>query len=289
MNKILITGATGNVGTEVINALCTSDHSLEIIAAVRDVNRAKKKFRHCEKVQFRAFDLERSGMFHSAFKDIDILFLLRPPHISDVDRYFIPLLRSAEECGIRKILFLSVQGAEKFSVIPHNKIERLIKASGFQYIFIRPGYFMQNLTTTLLPELTKSRSLSLPAGDAKFNWIDVKDIGEVSALLAASFDEHVGKAYEITGRENKSFGDVLKILGEQTGISIQYIRLNPISFFLKKKREGMPSNFALVMTFLHFLPRIQNAPNISNDYITLTGREPTTLREFIDREKDQFI
>ncbi|MEZ5024288.1 MAG: hypothetical protein R2728_13685 [Chitinophagales bacterium] len=52
------------------------------------------------------------------FKDIDLLFLLRPPHISKVDEYFQPLFRSAKNNGIDKVVFLSVQGAEKSKMIP---------------------------------------------------------------------------------------------------------------------------------------------------------------------------
>lgn len=285
MNNILITGATGNIGTELVHYLGKSDIESEIFVAVRNVERSRKKFLNLSNSSFRYFDFKNEKSFDTAFKDIDLLFLLRPPHISEVDTYFRPFLESVKNNGIDKIVFLSVQGAEKSKVIPHNKIERLIKSMGFRYIFVRPSYFMQNLTTTLLPELQKTRTITLPSGRAKFNWIDVKNIGEISAILIKSFDTYENKAYEITGTENKNFQEVAEVLSKTIGVKFHFKSINPISFYFKKRKDGIESGFALVMTLLHFLPRLQKEPIISDNFYRLTGKKPTTLEEFIDREK----
>jgi len=287
--KILITGATGNVGAEVVHYLSELDHESEIVVAVRNLESAKKKFQAPPNLAFRLFDFEDQNSFEAAFKAIDVLFLLRPPHISEVDKYFMPLLKSAKNSGIKKVVFLSVQGAEKSKVIPHNKIERLIKSMGFKYIFVRPSYFMQNLTSTLLSELQHDRSITLPSGQAKFNWIDVKNIGEVSAVLINSFEKHENKAFEITGTENKSFKEVAEILSETTGIKFSFKSMNPIRFYFKKKNNGLESGFTIVMTLLHFLPRLQKEPEISDNFKSLTGNKSTTLKEFIHREKERIM
>lgn len=285
MKRILITGATGNIGTEVVHYLFELEKESEIILAVRNIESAKSKFPNYTKLAFRTFDFKEQNTFDSAFKDIDIIFLLRPPHISEVDKYFQPLLQSAQENGIEKVVFLSVQGAEKSKVIPHNKIERLIKSNNFKYIFVRPSYFMQNLTTTLLPEILENQTITLPSGQAKFNWIDVKNIGEVSAVLIKSFEKYQNKVFEITGTENKNFQEVTEIMTEITGIKFRFKSINPISFYFKKKKSGLKSGFAVVMTILHFLPRLQKEPEISDNYYKLTGKKTTSLNEFIKREK----
>jgi uncharacterized protein YbjT (DUF2867 family) len=285
MRRILITGATGNIGTEVVHYLYELENESEIIVAVRNIESAKTKFPNFPKLIFRTFDFENQNSFSGAFKDIDLLFLLRPPHISEVDKYFQPLLESAKKNGIEKVVFLSVQGAEKSKVIPHNKIERLIKSNDFKYIFVRPSYFMQNLTTTLLREILENQTITLPSGQAKFNWIDVKNIGEVSAVLIKSFDKHQNSAYEITGTENKNFQEVTDLMTEITGTNFKFKSINPISFYFKKKKSGVKNGFAIVMTILHFLPRLQKEPNISDNYFKLTGKRTTTLKEFINREK----
>ncbi len=287
MKRILITGATGNVGTEVIYYLKERDNESEIIAAVRNIDSAKKSFPNFPNLLLKRFDFEDENSFNTAFKNIDVLFLLRPPHISQVDKFFKPLLASAKENGIEKVIFLSVQGVEKSKVIPHHKIEQLIIQMGFNYIFVRPSYFMQNLTTTLLPEILKNKTITLPAGKAKFNWIDIKNIGEVAAILIKSFEKYQNKAYEITGTENKSFKEVTELMSKIAGIKFSFKPINPISFYFKKRKEGVLKGFAVVMTILHFLPRLQKEPRISDDFSVITGKKTTTLKEFIEREKEK--
>lgn len=289
MKRILITGATGNIGAEVVQYICEFDTDSEIIAAVRNVATAKRRFPNLPNLAFRPFDFEHRESFRSAFKEIDLLFLLRPPHISQVDRYFKPLVQAAQDGGIERIVFLSVQGAEKSSVIPHHKIEKLITSFGFEYIFVRPSYFMQNLTTTLLTEILENKTITLPSGAAKFNWIDTKNIGEATARLITSFEKFQNNAYEITGTENRNFREVAELMSAVIGTAFTYKSINPIRFYFMKRNQGIESGFAVVMAMLHFLPRLQNEPVISDNFKMLTGKEPTTLKEFIEREKDKFL
>jgi uncharacterized protein YbjT (DUF2867 family) len=289
MNKTLITGATGNIGQEVVQYLGALEDEIETIAAVRNIEKAKSKFSDYPNLSFRKFDFCDQESFNSAFKGIDILFLLRPPHISEVEKYFKPLLHSAKDNGIKKIVFLSVQGAEKSSIIPHNKIEKLIKSFQFEYIFVRPSYFMQNLTTSLLSEIQKSKTITLPSGKAKFNWVDTKNIGEATASLIASFEKYQNSAYEITGNEKRNFSEVAELMTDVIGAKVTYKRINPISFYFKKRKEGVKSGFAVVMTVLHFLPRFQKEPDTTDNFKMLTGKEPTLLQDFIAREKGLFL
>ncbi|MFN2395484.1 MAG: NAD(P)H-binding protein [Bacteroidales bacterium] len=173
MSKILITGATGNIGFQVIRFLSKFDSSNKIVAGVRNIGKAKDIFKDFPNIQFVRFDFENSDTFENALTGIDKVFLLRPPHISDIEKYFKPFISKIITHNINQIVFLSVQGAETSKVIPHNKIERLIIEYGLQYIFLRPGYFMQNLTTTLGNDIRIKREIILPAGHAKFNWIDI--------------------------------------------------------------------------------------------------------------------
>ncbi len=244
MKRILITGATGNIGREVIHFLCVMDNEFKIVAAVRNIQSSKKEFLQYSNLSFVRFDFEDQNTFHSAFKSINTLFLLRPPHISQVEKYFNPLLLSAKKSGVEEIAFLSVQGAEKSSVIPHNKIERLIKSYGFRYVFIRPAYFMQNLTTILLPEILETHSITLPSGKAKFNWVDVRNIGEASAMLIKSFTEYQNSGYDITGLENKNFYEMAELIRDMIGIEIRFQSMNPISFYFKKRMAGIKSGLA---------------------------------------------
>jgi uncharacterized protein YbjT (DUF2867 family) len=148
---------------------------------------------------------------------------------------------------------------------------------------------MQNLSTTLLLEILSNKSITLPAGKAKFNWIDVQNKGEATAQLILNFEKHQNKAFEITGTENANFSEVSAIMSATIGTPITYTSVNPVRFYFKKRGEGFTSGFAVVMTMLHFLPRLQNEPEITNNYTMLTGKTPTTLQAFFEREKGMFL
>lgn len=164
-------------------------------------------------------------------------FLLRPPQISEVEKYFKPIIDTCKAKGVKHIVFLSVQGVEKSKIIPHHKIEKLIIDSKIQYTFLRPAYFMQNFTTTLHYDLVNKKSIYLPAGNAKFTLIDVRDIGLVSANVLTNTSQHINKSYELTCLEKLSFSEMAKILNDILRTNIQYKSPNLISFFSHKKEK----------------------------------------------------
>lgn len=288
MSKILITGATGNIGMEVIRFLNTIEKGNKIVVGARDCEKAKIVFTNYPNLEYRHFDFEDSDTFDKALTGINRIFILRPPHISDVEKYFKPLIKAIKKKNINEIVFLSVQGAEMSRVIPHNKIERLIIEFGFNYVFLRPGYFMQNLTTTLYGDIREKREIVLPSGKAKFNWIDIENIGEAGAILLDKFDEYKNQAIEITGLENENFEKVTELINNSINNPIKYKNVNPLRFYWIKKADGMVKGMIIVMILLHFLPRFQKKPKISHFYERLTGKKPTDLKTFIEREKKQF-
>jgi len=288
MKRILITGATGNIGMETIRFLYENNTKNQIIAGVREIGKAKLIFNRYPQLEFVTFDFEHFDTFDKALENVDTIFLLRPPHISDVPTYFHPLIDKIKQKNIHQIVFLSVQGAEKSKIIPHNKIEKLIRDSGTDHIFLRPAYFMQNLTTTLIKDIQRKRQIILPAGKAKFNWIDVENIGEIAALLLDDFANHKNESIILTGYENENFSTVTNLINEVTNDKIEYYNVNPFKFYQIKKKEKIPSGMIIVMMMLHFLPRFQKAPVLSNSYELLTGKKPTNLKEFIFRERNKF-
>jgi uncharacterized protein YbjT (DUF2867 family) len=288
MGRILVTGATGNIGFEVIRFLFQLGPCYEVVAGVRNIGKAKHTLASFPGLQYSNFDFENPSSFNDSLEGIDTIFLLRPPHISNTEKYFRPLISSIKERGIEKVVFLSVQGAEKSSIIPHNKIEKLIVEYGLSYIFLRPSYFMQNLTTTLLGDIQNRRQIILPAGNAKFNWIDVENIGEVAAMLLCNFEEYRNRAIELTGYENEPFGYAANMISSAVNYKVEYINTNPLRFYGIKKRDGMAAGMIMVMIMLHFLPRFQREPRISNFYERIMGKKPTSLAEFVKREAHRF-
>ncbi len=280
MNKrILVTGATGNVGIETIRHLLSSAENEEIIAGVRNTEKAKALFTNTPNLHYRYFDFDNSESWNNAFKDIDILFLLRPPQMAKIE-LFNSLLDNALHNNIRKVVFLSVQDADKMNYIPHARIEKLIRAKNMQYVFLRPSYFMQNLNTTLAEDI-KNGKIVLPAGNAKFNWVDVANIGEVASKILLDFDTYSNQALEITGSKNLSFPEAVAIINSVTGMNLKYESKSPVGFFFYKQRQGLSTSMILVMIMLHFFPRFGKPPHISDTYNKITGKNPTTLSEYI--------
>jgi hypothetical protein len=128
----------------------------------------------------------------------------------------------------------------------------------------------------------------LPSGNAKFNWIDIKNIGEVCALFIENFSEFKNQSIEITGYENINFKTVVDLINQQVKKPLSFESVNPFKFYRIKKRSGMAKGMIIVMLFLHFLPRFQKEPDISKFYENLTGKKPTNLKGFIEREIRKF-
>jgi len=284
MIKVLITGATGNVGIEVLAALNKLNHQLEIVAGVRDTEFGNEKLEIFNIKQIK-FDFTNSETFLPALKDIDLLFLLRPPHISDVKKYFAPLIDQAKQASVKHIVFLSVQGVENSKIIPHHKIEKLIVASKIPFTFLRPAYFMQNFTTTLHTDLVNNQRIFLPAGQAKFTVIDAEDIGSVTAQVIIEPQNHLNKSYELTNNENLTFTEMAEKISNGIGKKITFISPNLVKFFFTKRKEKMPSMLIFVMIMLHYFPRFQKTPMTTNCVKNITGQEPKSFDNFVFNNK----
>jgi uncharacterized protein YbjT (DUF2867 family) len=165
---ILITGVPGNVGTPLVAELAAQRADMrvgtlpssgaELAAAVARV----------------PFDFTVPDTYPAAFAGADRMFLLRPPQLSNVKRDIVPALEAARSAGVRHVVFLSIQGAERNRVVPHHAVEQWLRSSGMTWTFVRAAYFMQNLTTTHGPELARGE-IFVPAGRARTALVDARD------------------------------------------------------------------------------------------------------------------
>jgi len=288
MKKILITGATGNVGIEVLNSLSKIDHQLTIYAAVRDIEKDKGTLKDF-KITLIKFDFEERSTYQPAFENCEVLFLLRPPQLSEVDKIFKPILETAVQCAVKHIIFLSVQGVEKSALIPHHKIEKLVLESKIPYTFLRPAYFMQNFTTTLRHDLVERNRIFLPAGNSKFTLVDVSDIGDVTAKVSIAPYKYTNQAYELTCNEKLTFSQMATELSNLLHTTINYESPILVKFFLVKRKEGIPTMLILVMIMLHYLPRFQKEPVATDSVNSITGHQPNTFSQFIIQNRKKLL
>jgi len=284
--KILLTGATGNVGISVLKAIASSGANLELYAGIRNIRTDRLKLKDYN-VSPVNFDFENAATFRDALQSMDILFLLRPPNLADVSRFFKPLIQEAIRSKIQHIIFLSVQGVEKSKIIPHHKIERLIVESRIACTLLRPAYFMQNFTTTLRNDLVQHQRIFLPARKAKFTLIDLDDVGKVAAKIFSEPQKHINKIYELTNNEILTFGEMAEKLSAGLNKPIRFISPNFFQFFITKRKEKMPFAFILVMIMIHYFPRFQKTQKTTSCVKIITSCEPKSFDEFVTSNKTQ--
>jgi len=286
MKRILVTGATGQVGSAVIAALRDFD-GICVRGAVRDVSRAAVQWSGDARLQQVAFDFADPASQDAALADCDSLFLLRPPQITDD---FADLIERAAQHGVTHIVFLSVQGAERNRFIPHHKIEQRLMSSGVPYTLLRPAYFMQNFTSTLHDELVQRHRIFLPAGNARFTLVDVDDIGRVAAtVLMQAGTQHHGQAYTLTSQTPLNFNQMAEQLTAGLGTPIRYESPSPWNFYRTLRRDGREPGLILVMLLLHMLPRFTGTPPVTHTVAELTGQLPIEFAQFVAAHRDEFF
>jgi uncharacterized protein YbjT (DUF2867 family) len=288
MKRIFITGATGTVGCEVIKAIKALDYPVQIKAGVREITKKQSLYADHD-LQFVKFDYTNFATFTPALFECDTLFLVRPPQISNVPKYFYPLIEVAKKIGIQHIIFISVQGVEENPGIPHFKIEKCIVDSKIPFTFLRPAYFMQNFLTTLKSELINKKRIFLPAGITRFTMIDVEDIGRVAAKVLESPEKHLNKCYDLTCDEKLNFKEIAEKFSKLLGSTIKYISPNLLRFYLTQRWNKLSTRYILVLILLHYFPRFQKEPTTSQCVSNITLQPAGTFDAFLEKNKFQWL
>jgi uncharacterized protein YbjT (DUF2867 family) len=274
-DKIFLTGITGNVGSAVVDYL--KSEKINFIAGVRNIEKSVKLDKS---IEYRQFDFENADTYEIALKGVNKVFLVRPPQLTDVKGIFTPFIERCKINGVKQIVFLSLLGAEKNPFPPHHKIEKAILAAGIAYTFIRPSFFMQNLSTTHAEDIKLRDDLFIPSGRAKISFIDTRDIGEIIGRTLAE-EGHENKAYAITGSEAITYFRVADSMTKIFGRKITYS--NPGLFKFRKDmiNRGIKKEFATVMMVLYLTTKLGMANHVTGTAEVLLKRKPRTIEDFI--------
>lgn len=280
--KLLVLGALGNVGAEVVKSILAMN--LPVRAA--DLYPEKITARFGDQVEAVAFDFSKPETYRAAFEGIEKVFLMRPPQITNIQRDMIPALEAARAAGVQNFVFLSLIGIEQNTGVPHYKVEQYLQNSGLHYTFLRCSFFMQNLNTVHRAEIRDRDEIFIPVGGARTSFIDVRDIGAVAAVCLTR-PGHENKAYDLTGPEGLDYDQVADLFTRVLGRKITYKNPSALAFFLRQVRKT-PFMFALVTTWLYTNTKTGMADRVTGEVRRLTGCEPRTLRQYIEDYRDSW-
>ena len=277
MSRILVTGATGNVGRVVVRHLRAAG------ADVRTASRAPT-------TGSVTFDFRDPSTWPPAFSGVETMFLVRPPAIGNVRRDLLPAVAAAREAGVRHVVFLSLQGAERNPIVPHATVEAWLRRSGMDWTFLRPSFFDQNLSTTHAPDIRDRDEIVVPAGDGATAFVDAEDVGAVAAVALLDRSRSAGQAYTLTGPEALRYEEVADRLTAELGRRITYRRPGLLRYVRHARTTlHLPGGMVAVTAAIYTTARLGLAAGLADDVRAVLGREPIDFATFAQRERDAWL
>lgn len=283
MEKYLVTGASGNVGKYVVDELIALNKNVNI--AVHNLSHSKEELVENDQSIKVNFDFLDQDTFDNALDGVRAIFLVRPPQLANPEKDMMPFLQAAKAKGVNKIVFMSLLGVEQNPVVPHRKIENMIKELEIPYVFLRPSFFMQNLNTNHRDEIKDQDELFIPAGNSKTSFIDTRDIAKAAAISLTD-DQYINVGITLTGNEAIDYHEVATTLSTVLDRKIDYKNPGLLKFRKERIRRGTPKAFANVMTLLYLMTKLGTAKDVTPDLEELIGSEPISFKQYVIDHKE---
>jgi uncharacterized protein YbjT (DUF2867 family) len=270
---ILVIGATGTVGSEVVRQLVATGERPR--ALVRDPATARQRLG--DQVEHVVGDLDRPETIAAALAGVDRVFLLTTQS-SRQPEWERAVIGAAARAGVGQLVKLSVFRADEQSPLQvarqHGQAERVLAQSGLAATILRPVFFMQNLLA-----MVHDGAIATAAGDGRVAMVDARDIAAV-AVATLTGGGHAGKTYTLTGPEALSFYQVASILSRQTGRPLRHVRVPPDKVRVALQGRGVAAWYADDMAKLHSMLAVGYEEVVTDDIHRVTGRPPRTLAQF---------
>ena len=276
-HPVLVTGATGNVGSHVTRQLLQA--GLTVRATGSSAGRVQQQFGNT--VEAVALDFTDPSTWPDAYAGVEQMFLMRPPHLGKPKKQMVPSLEAAKAAGVTQMVFLSLQGAERNKVVPHAAIETWLRGSGLSWTFVRASFFMQNLSTTHAADIRDHDEIVVPAGGGATAFVDAKDVAAVATAALLEPERHHDGAWTPTGPQALTYSQVAAILTTTLGRPIRYSRPGLLRYARHARSAlRMPWGMVGVTTAIYTMARLGTAGGLTDDVQTVTGRPPVAFTSF---------
>lgn len=267
-NKVLVLGATGNVGVPLVKAL---------VARGETVKAASRSGKSVEGAEGVAFDYSDPATFDPAFDGVDRAYIMLPTGYVQSRELLTPVIEAAAARKV-KVVFQSVFGVDADDSIPYRQVEIALENSGTPYVILRPNWFSDNFHNFWKAGIDQGQ-IAVPAADGKSSFIDVRDIAE-SAAAALTSDRFNGNAFALTGPEALGYADAAGILSDVLGKPVAYTPIDDDTFIGILTGAGVPADYAQFLASIFYPVREGWTAVVTDAVETLTGHPPRSLQTY---------
>jgi uncharacterized protein YbjT (DUF2867 family) len=283
---ILVTGATGNTGSTVLQQLAR--RGAMVRAMVRSSKDAARLPNSSATVVVGNFDDSRS--LEAALSGVTRAYLVTPSS-PDAEAQQVRFAEHAAAAGVRHLVKLSQFAAEEASPVRflryHAAVERRIRVLGIGFTFLRPNLYFQGLLA-FQAMIAADGHFVAPIGDARVSAVDVRDIAPVAAI-ALTEEGHNGKTYTITGPAAVTHTEMANAIAKASGQPVAFIDVPSEAFAGALKAAGVPAwqVDGLVEDYAHYARG--EAEAISPHVREITGVEPRDVNRFAQDYASAFV
>lgn len=278
--KILVTGATGNLGSNIIGNLVKEMSTSDIIAGVRDLQSEKAKAYEVKGIEVRLTDFDKKETLVEAFKDVDRVFIVPTvPVIEIAIQQQKNTVEAAKETGVSQLVYSSAPRADVSDFVlaaPHRERENIVKASGIPYVIVRNNWYVENELETIQQSLNGAPWVT-SAGEGKVAWVYRPDLGEATATVLVG-QGHNNRIYELSG-ENLTQQQFVDTVNKVTGKEISLLDVDYETHEKMLKDAGVPDEFVSMAVMIQKGIREGGLEVPHSDLEILLGRKPTSLKE----------
>ncbi|WDG29344.1 SDR family oxidoreductase [Streptomyces sp. CA-278952] len=278
--SIVVTGATGALGRLVVDALLAEVPAGEVVAVVRDKEKAAALA--ARGVELRIADYDRPESLAGVFRSGDRVLLISGSEVGKRVPQHASVVDAAKAAGVAQLAYTGVLGgpdADFALADEHKATEQLILDSGLPYTFLRNGWYTENYTANLAPVL-EHRAVLANAGEGRVASASRADYAAAAAAVLTG-DGHLNTAYELSGDTAWSLASYAALLSELTGEEITYKNVPAATHQEALVGAGLPEGFAAILVDVDEAIGRGRLAGTSGDLARLIGRPTTPLAETV--------